>query len=240
MSHDNNKGFTLIELMIAMTFIAILLVAIAMTTVQISAIYNKGITLREVNQAGRAISEDLQRSIASTVPFDVTPQVDTSPETAASKYVKRDGGGRLCLGRYTYAWNYGNAIDKVTGAPAIYNKYAGSDNPVRFAKIFDPSGALCANAGSTVAPANATEMLSDGDRDLVIHDFKVTSNSSDLVTGQAIYAITFVVGTNDNEQLETNDMSCKPPSDGVGYEDYCAVNQFEIIARAGNKTGSDQ
>lgn len=239
MSHDKKQGFTLIELMLAMTFIAILLVAIAMTTIQISAIYNKGITLREVNQAGRAISDELQRSISSAVPFDVTPKKDASPATETSKYVVRDGGGRLCVGRYTYVWNYGQSIAGVSGAPSIYNKY--TDNTVvRFAKVSDPSSDLCTNPTQSVVRANATEMLTSGDRDLVVHEFTVASRASDAVTGQAMYGISMVIGTNDDDQLETNDRSCKPPASGVGKENYCSVNQFDIIARAGNKTGSNE
>jgi prepilin-type N-terminal cleavage/methylation domain-containing protein len=235
MSHDNNKGFTLIELMLAMTFIAVLLVAIAITTIQISSIYNKGITLREVNQAGRSVSDDLQRSIASTVPFDVTPRVDASPATETSKYVVRDGGGRLCLGRYTYAWNYGRAIT----AKSEYNIYDNNE-VVRFAKVTDPSGTLCADPTLTINRADATEMLTSGDRDLVVHSMVVSPGATDTTTGQAIYAISIVIGTNDNEQLATNDRSCLPPADGAGKENYCAVNQFDIIARAGNKSGGDQ
>lgn len=239
MNHDNTKGFTLIELMLAMTFIAFLLVAIAMTTMQISNVYNKGITLREVNQAGRSVSDEIQRSIASSVPFDVTPKVDASPATAASKYVVRDGGGRLCLGQYTYAWNYGSSIAREGGAPAIFNTYDnGSD--VRFVKITDPSGSLCADPTLRIPRANATELLASGDRDLVVHVLTVTNSANDTVTGQAIYAISLVIGTNDGEQLTTSDTSCQPPSGGVGKENYCAVNQFDIIARAGNKTGSTQ
>jgi prepilin-type N-terminal cleavage/methylation domain-containing protein len=239
MSHDNKQGFTLIELMLAMTFIAVLLVAIAMTTIQISAIYNKGITLREVNQAGRSISDELQRSISSAVPFDVTPKVDNSPATETSKYVVRDGGGRLCLGRYTYVWNYGQSIAGVNGAPSIFNKYD-DNSAVRFAKVSDPSGALCTTPTQSIVRADATEMLTSGDRDLVVHEFAVASGASDPVTGQAMYAISVVIGTNDDDQLETNDRSCKPPADGVGKENYCSVNQFDIIARAGNKTGSKE
>src|SRR5919199_356042 len=129
-----STGFTLIELMLAMTFISILLIAIAMTTIQISSIYNKGITLREVNQAGRSLSDEFQRSIANSVPFDVTPKIDNSPATATSKYVVRDGGGRLCLGDYTYAWNYGASIAGETSAPPIFNKY-NDGGVVRFAKV---------------------------------------------------------------------------------------------------------
>ncbi|HET8884649.1 MAG TPA: hypothetical protein VFM68_04220 [Candidatus Saccharimonadales bacterium] len=239
MNHDNKVGFTLIELMLAMSFIAMLLMAIAMTTIQISNIYNKGITLREVNQAGRAVSDDLRRSIASTIPFDVTPKVDDAPETADSKYVVRDGGGRLCLGRYTYVWNYGESLADEVGAPAIFNEYDNS-TPVRFAKVADPSGALCADPTLAVARADASEMLTSGDRNLVAHQFTIAKGASDPVTGQALYAITLVIGTNDGEQLTTNDTSCRPPVDGVGQENYCAVNQFDIIARAGNQAGSDK
>lgn len=231
MSHDKKAGFTLIELMLAMSFIAILLVAIAVTTIQISNIYNKGITLREVNQAGRNVSEELQRSIASSTAFDVTPSAP------ASKYIVRDGGGRLCLGDYTYAWNYGKAIAGGVGAPSVFNVYDDDHSPVRFVKVADPSGALCADPTLPIMRSKATEMISGGDRDLVIHAFSIVKTSDDPNANQAIYAISMTIGTNDREQLTSNDASCKPPSEGVGDESYCSVNQFDIIARAGNKSG---
>lgn len=239
MSHDKTRGFTLIELMLAMTFITVLLMAIAMTTIQIGNIYNKGITLREVNQAGRAIADNLQRSIASSVPFDVTPRVDDSPSTESSKYIVRDGGGRLCLGRYTYVWNYGKSIAGVAGAAPVYNKYSDNGSAVRFAKVADPSAALCTDTTLNVPRSDATEMLVSGDRDLVIHAFAIKSDAQDAITGQAIYAISLTIGTNDHEQLTTNDASCKPPAEGAGRENYCSVNQFDIIARAGNKAGEE-
>ena len=64
----------------------------------------------------------------------------------------------------------------------------------------------------------------------------MTRGSSDVDIGQALYAVTMTIGTNDQQQLVTNDTSCKPPAQGVGNEDYCAVNQFDIVARAGNKS----
>jgi len=234
MSHDkNDRGFTLIELMLAMTFIAALLIAVAMTTIQISNIYTKGITLREVNQAGRTLTDEFQRSIASSVPFDVTPRVDDSPATATSKYVVRDGGGRLCLGGYSYAWNYGKALVGGTGAPAIFNKY-NDGTSVRFVKVADASGAICADSTLAIQKSSSSELLTSGDRDLVLHDFKISKTANDISFGQSLYAIIFTVGTNDRAQLTANDASCKPPSEGVGDENYCSVNQFDIVARAGN------
>lgn len=56
MTQVKSRGFTIIELMLSMTFLAMLMLVIALTTIQISNIYNKGVTLREVNQAGRSVS----------------------------------------------------------------------------------------------------------------------------------------------------------------------------------------
>ena len=233
MNHVKQNGFTLIELMLAMTFISVLLVAIAMTTIQVSNIYNKGLTLREVNQAGRAVSEELQRNIASAVPFEA------DPTKANTKYIVRDGGGRLCIGRYTYAWNYGSALKGGAGAPAIYNEYSDNATPIRFVKVSDSGGSLCSNPEANILRANATDMLTGGDRDLAMHKFTVVKSADAPIIGEALYAISMVIGTNDRAELTTNDTSCKPPSEGQGNENYCSVNQFDITARAGNKAGGN-
>jgi len=238
MSQNKNSGFTVVELMLAMTFISVLLLAIALTTIQISNIYNKGITLREVNQAGRSVTSDLQRSIASAVPFDVTPKTDESAATADSKYVVRDGGGRLCLGNYTYAWNYGAALVGGQGAPSVFNRY-NDGQPVLFAKVADPNGALCATPTAPIVRTSATDLISEGDRDLAVHAFNIVKTAENATIGQALYAISVTIGTNDQAQLTSNDASCRPPAEGVGAEDYCAVNQFDIIARAGNRSGGE-
>lgn len=224
------NGFTIIELMLAMTFVAGLLVAIAMTTIQISQIYTKGLTLREVNQVGRAVSDELQRSISSSTTFNVDPM---SPTT---RYITRDGGGRLCIGRYSYAWNYGKALRGGPGAPAVYNTYD-NGKAVRFAKVNDPSSSLCTDPSLNVKFADSTELLTTGDRELALHAFSITGLAKDDVSGQALYAISMTIGTNDQTQLLTNDTTCKPPAQGQGNEDYCAVNQFDIVIRSGNKAG---
>lgn len=238
MNRVNAKGFTLIELMLAMTFISVLLIAIAMTTIQISNIYTKGITLREVNQAGRTISDDLQRSIGASAPFDLAPTA-----TPAS-YVAQQTGGRLCVGKYSYLWNYGENIAQTGDATNLDNHF--NDNTViRFVRVLDPDKSLCqreteGNGVPSEYPApdkeKSVELLASGDRDLAIHAFTIAKTAEEAATSQAMYAISFVIGTNDQAQLTTNDASCRPPSDSVGAEDYCSVNQFDIVARAGNQS----
>ena len=81
-------GFTLIELVLAMAFISALLLAIALTIIQIGTTYNRGMTLKEVNQTARSISDELTRNLTSSEAF-----------TLSSKYISTPTGGRLCLGQ---------------------------------------------------------------------------------------------------------------------------------------------
>lgn len=223
------KGFTLIELMLAMTFVSILLIAIAMLTIYISTIYTKGITLREVNQAGLSISNDIQRSIASSTPFEVNDE-------SSKRFLQTQTGGRLCLDRYSYAWNYAEAIHNPN---TVFNKYpAGSgkrDTIIRFAKILD-DGSLCqkneAGAYKDIPFGDQTrEMLASGDRDLAIHDFQLVSGDID----RPLYAISLVIGTNISGSIDGTKDRCSPPDELQGAQDYCSINRFDIIARAGSR-----
>jgi len=226
MSHVNNKGFTLIELMLAMSFIAVLLLAIAMTVIQISNIYNRGLTLKDVNQAGRSLTNELQRSIAISPPFAIDyPASD-------SKYINTPTGGRLCVGQYSYIWNYGKSLLDNTAN----NKYFGeSIATIRFVKVPDSSGGYCTAPNSPIVVAGAVELLDVGDLSLAIHGFHITTEStaSDSNTKQSLYYISFIIGTNEAAALNAN-TTCKPPGSAGSNENYCSVNQFDIVVRTGN------
>lgn len=229
---SNATGFTIIELMLAMSFVALLLLAIAMVTMQIGHIYNKGITLKQLNQAGRTLTDELQRTIAASRPFEVS----TGPD---SQFVNQNNlGGRLCLGSYSYVWNKGVALASQTGVQNTYDPAtvpAGSTAPIRLIKVSDSGASLCADPNKKIVHSTATELLDSGDRDLVVHDFVIAETARDAVTDQALYAIGLTLGTNDQAELISGGVSCKPPSESQGGADYCAVNRFDILARAGNK-----
>lgn len=234
MSHDDRKqlGFTLVELMLAMGFVAALLIAITVTVIQIADTYNKGITMKQVNQAGRAISDELQRSISSSASFDVSLSTTFVDETGK--------GGRLCIGKYSYVWNYGANI----GTSAAY-KYNGSGPEIRFSKIPDLSNYYCTTNPSgkypNVPSDKSTELLNIGDRNLVIHSFNISSNAKDDNTKQTLYSIEFSIGTKDQVILDPvgSNWRCKAPGDlGTSIRDtsYCAVNLFSLVARTGNNS----
>lgn len=239
------EGFTLIELMLSMSFIGMLLVAIAATSMQLMHTYTKGVTIREVNQAGRVISEDLERTIASSPLFKVSPAKTGDPSdppgASDSKYVTKAGeGGRLCTGNYTYAWNYGKPIElsEKNGVPQTYNKYDTGNDIIRFVKVHDTGGILCTNVNQPIPRDSARELLSAGDRNLAIQRLVVSEGAKNDVSGQAMYTISLILGTNDQTQLNATGTNCLPPTQGSGSEEFCAINQFDIVARAGNRSGS--
>ena len=238
--YKQTSGFTLVELMLSMAFVGILLVVIGMTTIHIMGTYTKGVTVREVNQAGRTISEDIQRTIATTSPFKVTPAKTGDPlDEPDVKYVVQPGGGRLCTGAYTYAWNYGNTSELGgTSATPAYNTYVDSEDIIRLVKVSDAGGVLCAEMTRDIERGQAKDFLLAGDRNLAVQEMTVSSDREDKASGQALYAINFVIGTNDQEQIDASHATCLPPSEGSGFEEFCAINQFSIIARAGNTSGS--
>ncbi len=235
MNHvDKKQGFTLIELMLAMGFVSALLIAVAMTVIQIANIYNRGITLKDVNQVGRSLVSELQRGVTSTSSFDL-----------ATHYIKQsqggvEVGGRLCLGQYSYAWNYGETITPgdTSSSPNVYAA-PDNDNQIRFVKVHDPDISYCTVPAKKIIFADAVEMLNVGEHDLAIHDFVISSaaTASDTKTGQQLYSISFILGTNDQTALSgvLSSTECRPPSDKNSDLAYCSINRFDIVVRTGKK-----
>lgn len=228
---DKRQGFTLIELMLAMGFVSALLIAVAMTVIQIANIYNRGITLKDINQAGRSLSSELQRSISNSSSFNINAGI-------GSRYIVQDWGGRLCLGQYSYIWNYGDAIQ--TGDVTRLNVYSNSTAQIRFVKVLDSNTSYCSDASTKIDSTNAVELLNVGEHNLAMHSFVIsTSNTAgDTKTGQQLYSVEFLIGTNDQTALTfdsgTGAVICKAPSESGSDPAYCSVNQFNIVARAGN------
>ena len=225
MSHYNKNGFTIIELMLAMGFVASLLLAIAMTVIQIGNIYNRGITYNDVNQAGSTLATELQRSIDSSPPFDL------AATGSDSRYINSDAGGRLCTGDYSYVWNYGMAI---ASSSLTLNKYSDPTDVIHFVKVADNSKSLCSSPSSDVIKTSAIELLSQGQNNLAIHSFSITSSAYDEKTGQRLYNISFTLGTNEQSALNGDNTKCLLENEFKSNPSYCAINDFSIVARAGN------
>jgi type II secretory pathway pseudopilin PulG len=227
-----HKGFTIIELMLAMTFVSVLLLAIALTIVQIGTIYNKGITLKEVNQSGRALSDDITRSITSSSAFSLSRSVVTTT-----------AGGRICTGQYSYVWNYASALAESN--PGVIRLASSNLTEVRFLKVPDTGKIYCSlNENGTpsttrIQPrdvSGSVELLKSGDRALSIHELSVTQPSNGRsAAGQQLIGITFSIGTGDVSALTPDRTSCLPPGAVDSNFAYCAVQQFSLVIRAGDE-----
>lgn len=225
---DNQKGFTIVELLLAMAFVSALLLAVALTAMQVTSIYHKGVTLKSVNQAGTAIGAELQRSISSSISFDKATNYVENNNVSGVKV-----GGRLCLGQYTYIWNRGVEVQNGTEV----NKYSGTGK-IYFIKVYDPTAKYCfPPANGLIDPADATELLnSDNGKNpllLAVYDFALADPIKDATINQRLYNIQFTLGTSDAKALNTRFDECKVSGVGEDFT-YCFVNKFDIIARSGN------
>lgn len=229
MIRDAKQGFTLIELMLAMTFISILLLSITMVGIQAGRMYSRGVVLRDVNQAGRDISDMFRRDFlqANVGKINITGLRVPNNENWTT--------GRLCLGAHSYVWNNPKYLDdpSLLGANRLFKV---DGNPINLVRVVDADGGLCKRDGSgrypeTVDMAKSSNLLrpiSSGDGSIGIHNVtleKITSDSS----REALYRLTFTLGT--SKMSEIRNSSCKAPDETDSNFEFCAINKFEMIVR---------
>jgi type II secretory pathway pseudopilin PulG len=223
-----SSGFTLVELMLSMAFLAMLLLAIAYLVLQISSIYNKGLTLKSVNETGQLVTSDIQRTLNTANPLAVRDAKD-SPVT----------GGRVCVGSYVYAWNYGRSLDEANPMN-IYASRAETVRLVKFQAVSDVD--YCTPVDDNrfePVPDDAAELIASRGSNLAVHEPFVFIGRQ--VTGdvsQSIYEISMVLGTDEDSISSPEDgiisgNGCVVPKSTID-DQYCAVNTFKFTARAGN------
>lgn len=226
----NKKGFTIIELTLAMTFLSVLLVMITMMVIRVGDIYNRGLTIKDVNQAGRVIIRDLQQTISQSRSFSV----DVDADDNGLNYVKRDFGGRLCTGQYSYIWNYAERITDNT-TPTIGNANLDKSIPdgkmMRFIRVPDSTAQYCSSPTSQIDTSSVQDLLGVDDLTLALYDFSISRSAFDSKTGQGLYYISFTVGTDSAAAVDKE--SCTPDSNLD--TSYCSINQFNMVVRAGNE-----
>lgn len=208
--------------MLAMAFLSVLLIAIVTTTMYVSRLFDKGETLKLVNQAGRDVSDAIRRDArsASGLPrYWVSPADPLNPSQL----------GRMCFGSVSYLWNEAARLQANAGV-----RYGGvaTAPQVILARVDDPGGNYCrVDVSGTYAanvPSTATEMLNTDGRDLAL--YSLTFDPLINVAGtQAMYTLRFTLGTNESGTIDTMSASCKPPDDASSSFSYCAVNNFEQV-----------
>lgn len=231
MNRVDNKGFTLIELMLAMSFISILLLAIAMTIIQVGSLYNKGLTIKELNQVSRDIGADVQKGVASAtfVDFD-------------KDYQSNQDGGRLCLGSVSYIWNTAKALQE--GVATVTRYQDDADKTIQLLRVPDSGKVYCATnpldgslAQQTIRTEDvpyAQELLETGERKLGINKFVLSLSASDEGSAQSLYTLDYTIGTGDIAAMNADQSACKNAGEVGADLAYCNVQTFTLVLRAGN------
>lgn len=132
----NKRGFTILETALAMAFISFLMLAIGFAVIQISNVYEKGITIKVVNNNGRELVDEFSRTImASKYSKDEDEEKKARFEYTYTQTIGEVSGvgarseeddtnvplhGALCLGNYSYLWNTGYALSLEDNA--LYNE----------------------------------------------------------------------------------------------------------------------
>lgn len=222
-----NQGFTLIELMLSMSFIGMLLIATVVTILQVTNQYSKGITLKSINQAGRDLGAAIKRDAANVASIS-NPLVQ--PDATHTGDL-----GRLCLGAYTYVWSNPSALrgDSATE----YSDAPGKE--IVMARVADGGGHLCVadpsgNYVTDIKQADSTEMLPNDKGDYAIHEmsYRRIPEGGGAISGVRLYDITYKIGTNQQGTIDST-VRCEPPNQATNNYNFCAVNIFEVMVQAG-------
>lgn len=209
---SRESGFTITELSLAMTMLTVLMMIILLSILNIISVYNKGITLKRVNQSGATISHALQSSLRTSSLGNVRA---VTQQLGATTTVHT----RMCTGVYSFIWSvYGdgdNAIETFSNG-----------NEITFIKIRDSGAQQCASSPPQLDQddPNVSILLGDG---LVVRPPTNVTISNDQKLIQAEYTIS----TPEGEDIiydGTGRASCQGGSD----DDFCALNTFVVTSYA--------
>jgi len=216
MIRRDKSGFTLVELMLAIAFIGFIVLFVVFAVVQVMRTYNKGLTVKEINQTARTTVEDMSRATRSS----------SSVVTSAA------ASGRVCFGNVSYVWNYQGATT---------NKLDSAGNPpVTLARVNDPGSAMCAlSAGSypNVPAAKSTTLLTNR---VWVQFLSVVQN-----TNNGLVTITMQLSTKEDVtnpviddpfpgvDSDPNNPSTWVRCSGRGGSEFCATATFSTTVSLG-------
>ena len=224
-SKNARKGFTIIELVLAMGFLSAILVTIAILLIQIMSIYQKGLSLRSVNTVGQQLIDEFMRTVGgSPIVTGINPTPDAngivneqaiasalrryyvSNTTTADGYEKQTNG-IFCTGSYSYIWNTPESDPENPNSSEVLTLQYGSNGErkiYKMARVVDPERQICLEAQGDSPKRNfiiddtnpaPVELINSDEADLYIYDFTLFPATQNTITGQTFYSATFILGT---------------------------------------------
>lgn len=171
MSKPNQKGFTIIELLIAMSIFTVLLLVLTGAVVQIGRLYYKGLTMSRTQEAARTVMDDLSRAI------QYTPGIVKTTLTPAGN------SQGVCVGSRRYSFVPGRKLDKdVSGRSLVADQ--------------DLSGCTAAQNLSSATAGN--ELLADKMR---VSQLRIQSSVEDPTLAPQAYRVTVRIVYGDDDLM---------------------------------------
>ena len=204
-SDSKNSGFTLVELMLAMGFIAFMLIFIVFAIVQVVNNYNKGLAVKQINQNARTVVEEMARLVRTTN----VQAIDTSALA----------NGRVCFGSVSYIWN-------IKGATTNQYNDGPPHTPVTMVRVNDPAGALCGTPGSLIDQATATQIFTS---QVWVQSVNVTVNPNKQIVDLALQ-----LSTSGQNQPTGTDPVLGTVCQGGKVNQFCAIGTFSTTVTTRN------
>ena len=81
------------------------------------------------------------------------------------------------------------------------------------------------------------DLLKSNDYELAVHGLEIVQNASyaESATGQQLLSVVFRLGTSNIEAMSDDQTACLSPSFIDSDVSNCLVQEFNIVARTGNK-----
>jgi prepilin-type N-terminal cleavage/methylation domain-containing protein len=199
--NSRQKGFTILELIIATGIFAVLMLVILGAVTQIGRMYYKGVTSSRTQEVSRTIIERVTQEI----------QYSGSDAWNAPQQSSASGQNVLCVGNSRFFW--------VTNRPKSSTAVGlWTDDGNSGAGACNASLANLSSATPTVA-TNARELLPDGMR---IVNFTVTSAGTDLYT----VSIRVVYWTGPDSELDSSGGIAATTCTGGAGATFCSVSEL--------------
>jgi prepilin-type N-terminal cleavage/methylation domain-containing protein len=221
MNRKNQKGFTIVELLIATAVFAVVLLVAQASFLQIGHLFYRGVSINQTQEAADHIFQDINGN------FQTAPSVASSINSPA-------GYDYYCVGNTRYTYRINNEVD--TSAATADHSPSGNFGILK--DTLPGAGAACATPCSdtggipcpsgTVKLNNPAELLGDKTR---IEKFDVTPSTST----SNLYNLSIVLAYGDDNTLtyhvpgDFSTVACQ----GDSHNDFCAVSSINTAVYKG-------
>lgn len=200
---NNETGFTLVELMIATSVFAIILLVITAGLIQVGRMFFKGVSITNTQEEARNITESISQAIqfsGESVTTEITPNAD--------------GTKGFCAGNKRYSYVIGKQL--VDGTPE-------DDKQSNHVMVLDNIDSC---NGSTQAQPIISGGLTSSSRELMGAKMRIANlelKSISLTDRKDVYSFKIRIISGDTDLLTADLQNCKQDSGG---SQFCAASEL--------------